>query len=50
MVLFFIFSGVAAVLVYKGYFKVALALIAFILLLCLLNFFFHMTTNLEMRW
>lgn len=50
MVLFFILSGVAAVLVYKGFFKASLILIALVLLLSLLNLFFHMTTTLEMKW
>ena len=50
MVFFFILSGVAATLIYKGFLKTALVLAIILLLLGCWNFICHITASLEMRW
>ena len=50
MIFFFLQAALAALLLYKGFFKIALVVLGLLLLFCLWNFFFHMTTSLEVRW
>ena len=50
MILLFLLLAVALLFVYRSLYKVALLLIFVVVLLCVGDLLFHMTSTVDMRW